>query len=222
MKTQLYSALYGAYDTAKPLPDAVNGIMYTDNPNLVAEGWDIRFAPHHIVTRNGDPGLVAPMLAHKYWKTHPVQACPDVEASIWMDASITPDPDFIDRAESALGDDDWVMVKHPWRSCIYDEANYSAGLARYASMAVSLQTQAAWYRSLAHPSGWGLPATGVNVRRHTPEVMEMSHHWWMDCLTWSHQDQVSLPVLMRLYEDRIRFNWNVSWLEGWQLWPHLK
>lgn len=224
MRVQLYSALYGAYDTVKPLPSNLNGVMFTDNPDLVAEGWRVEFRPHNVITRHGDARLVAPMLAHKFWKTHPAEACPEADVSIWIDASITPDPpeDFIDYAMRTLRWDDWAMVRHPWRDCIYDEAAYSAGLPRYSSLAADLHHQAGWYRQIGHPAHWGLPATGINVRRHTPAVLEMSHHWWMECLSFTHQDQVSLPVLMRLYEDRIKFNWNLGWLGGWQLWPHLK
>jgi hypothetical protein len=196
-------------------------LLYCDQP-IQQKGWLYVQRRHNITTRKGDPAVVAPMLAHKYWKTHPAEAAPWAEVSIWADASIVFDPGFVDKALAALGDDDWAMVRHPWRDCIFDEATYSSTLPRYASLAKDLRTQAAWYKELGHPAHWGLPATGLNVRRHTPAVLEMSHHWWMECLNWTHQDQVSLPVLMRMYQDKIKFNWSLDWLSGWQLWPHLK
>lgn len=226
----IYSALYGGYDTIKPCR-LVRGtpkldVMYHDQPEYAQlgflDGWEPRYVPHNVVSRHGDPALVAPMLAHKFWKTHPARALPGVDVSIWIDASITLHEDFVDYALDALGEDDWALIRHPWRSCIYDEAFYSATLPRYASLADDLHTQAAWYRELGHPARWGLAATGVLVRRHTPEVIELCEHWWQECLNWSHQDQVSLPVLLRMYEDRIKFNWNLGWWEKWELWPHLK
>lgn len=232
MRVGVYSALYGGYDGIKANPPEIRGVMFHDikqlaniehlPPHLHDAIWDFRYAPHNIVSAHGDASLVAPMLAHKYWKCHPDRALPDVDVSIWMDASISLRPGFVDRALAALGDEDWTIIKHPWRDCIYSEADYSATLARYSSLAKDIKRQAAWYKSLGHPAKWGLPATGVLVRRHTPEVLDVSHHWWDECLNWTHQDQISLPVLLKMFEGKIRFNWNLGWLEGWDLWPHLK
>lgn len=228
----IYTANYGVYDTVKLLPDGLRGTMFHDRqilahiedlpPHLHDAVWEFRYVPHNVVSRHGDPRLLAPMLAHKYWKTHPHRALPDVDISIWVDSSITLHEGFTEHALTALGEDDWTLIRHPWRDCVYDEAAYSATLPRYASLAGSIRTQAAWYRNIGHPPGWGLPATGILVRRHTPAALEASAHWWSECLNWSHQDQISLPVLLRLYEDRLKFNWNLGWLDKWDLAPHLK
>lgn len=232
----IYSALYGSYDTVKPIDTEVPAYMFTDQPDLDAPGWTVVHRPHRITTRNGPADLVAPMLAHKWWKTHPAEAIeqigghpglgrlPDV-MTIWIDASIVPEPGFVDKALSALGGDDWAMVPHPWRTCIYTEADYSASLPRYAGLADRIRAQATFYRGIGHPDNAGLIATGVNVRRHTAPVILLGQQWWDDILHWTHQDQISLPVLLRLageWGDRVRWNTNIGWTEGWQLWPHLK
>ena len=149
--------------------------------------------------------------------------------TIWLDASITPEPGFVDKALAALGDDDWAMVPHPWRTCIYTEADYSATLPRYAGLDTRIRTQAGFYRSIGHPDNWGLYATGVNARRHTALTIEVGEQWWQDIINHTHQDQISLPVLARIYSDdarlqrhRLRFNTNIGWTQGWQLCPHLK
>lgn len=226
MKVVVYSALYGHYDTIKPMvpDDGYVSVMYHDIRGVESlDGWTThRYCPHTFTSPHGDPAIVTPMLNHKYWKTHPDEAAPDADISIWVDASIRLQPGFVQEALVALGDDDWAMVRHPWRDCVYTEADYSAGLPRYASLADSLHLQARHYRNIGHPPHWGLPATGVNVRRHTPAVLAMSDQWWDECLNWSHQDQVSLPVLMRLNQHQIRFNYNIGWLDGWELWPHLR
>lgn len=224
MEVGIYSALYGEYDEPKHLLPNQRGVLFNDFSGDLPEyqGWEMRHVPHNVVSGNGDPALVAPMLAHKFWKTHPARALPGVDVSIWIDASITLHDDFVDYALDALGDDDWALMRHPWRTCIYDEAFYSATLPRYASLAGHIRDQAAWYRNIGHPARWGLAATGILVRRHTPAVLEMSEHWWFECTQRSHQDQVSLPVLLRMYEDRIKFNWDLGWWEKWELWPHLK
>jgi hypothetical protein len=235
----IYSALYGGYDTIKPLPGEWTGLMFTDMKDREPEGgWTFIYAPHQIVSGHGDPRLVAPMLAHKYWKTHPGKAMErvgenfhtvcdepgDLDLSIWVDASITLHEGFVEHAVYALGQDDWSMVRHPWRDCVFEEATYSATLGRYASLADDIRRQAAWYRELGHPAHWGLQATGLCIRRHTPAVLNLSHHWWMECLNWSHQDQVSLSVLMRLTGTitNVKWNWDLGWERLWSLAPHLK
>jgi hypothetical protein len=235
----IYSALYGGYDTVKPIDAGVPAYMFTDQPGLDAPGWTVIHRPHRIVSRNGPAELVGPMLAHKWWKTHPDEAisiatdaiwATGTFRSIWIDASITPEPGFVDKALAALGDDDWAMVPHPWRTCIYTEADYSASLARYAGLAGRILEQSAFYRNvMGHPADGGLIATGVNARRHSVAALGVSRLWWDECTYWTHQDQISLPVLLRLQQvsgvdgaPPLRWNTNIGWMEGWGLWPHLK
>ena len=232
----VYSALYGDYDTAKPIDVGdVPAYLFTDQAGIDAPGWEVVHRPHRVTTRNGPAELLAPMLAHKWWKTHPIEAIEHATGciwalgavtSIWIDASIVLEPGFIDKALSALGGDDWAMVPHPWRTCIYTEADYSASLPRYAGLADRIRAQAEFYRTIVgHPANAGLVATGLIVRRHTAPVILLGEQWWSDILHWTHQDQISLPVLLRLageWGDRLRWNTNIGWLGGWQLWPHLK
>lgn len=232
MKVGIYSALYGAYDTFKDVQVGHRIKMFHDLKNWdlggpdqgfdLVSGYDLVYYPHRIVSRHGDPALVAPMLAHKWWKTHPTEALPGVDVSIWVDASITLHAGFVEHALRALGDDDWAMVPHPWRDCIFDEAEYSASLPRYASLGTAIRRQAAWYTEMGHPTHWGLPATGVIVRRHTPAVARLSDYWWHECFHWSHQDQISLPVLMRSFAHDVKYNYNLPWEHLWSLSPHLK
>jgi hypothetical protein len=125
---------------------------------------------------------------------------------------------YVNRCLQALGTDDWSCVRHPARTCIYPEAQFSATLTwRYD--AESIQRQARFYASF-HPANWGLIATGANVRRHTPNVLELCDQWWIENLNWSHQDQLSLPVLLRLAEDKVKFNYNLPWFQWWFLHGH--
>lgn len=229
MTVAIYSAIYGQYDRAKKLPDlGVPAYLYTDNPQIEAPGWEIRHIPHGVATTNGEPGIVAPMLAHKWWKTHPDLACPDAEVSLWIDGSIElhdTQPSYVEQCLQALGDDGWAMVPHPSRACIYPEAEVTETLTwRYDRVAVRRQID--FYRdNVRHPRGWGLMATGANARRHTPQVLRVSHQWWVECVNWSHQDQLSLPVLLRLMDEgpvdhRFSYNYNIPWHEWWTLHPH--
>jgi hypothetical protein len=137
---------------------------------------------------------------------------------MWIDGSMTIlVNDYVQRCLASLGDDDWVMVRHPARNCVYDEAVFSASLARYDGPALLRQME--YYRSIGFPTQWGLMATGANVRRHTKTVIETCEHWWYENITRSHQDQLSLPVLMWL-TPQLKYNWNMPWFIWWHLSEH--
>lgn len=232
MRVSLYTAIYGNSDWVKPIPYLDNpgtggqmtpAYLYTDSIAVAEEadslGWSGRLVPHYIATVKGDPRITAPMLAHKWWKTHPELACPDAEVSIWIDGSMEiHGDDFVIRCVDALGTDDWACVPHPARASIYTEGEYSATLTwRYDPESILAQIR--FYEQF-HTRDWGLIATGHNVRRHTPEVIELSHQWWDSCLTWSHQDQLSLPVLLRIHEEKVKWNMNLPWHQWWKLHEH--
>lgn len=231
MTATVYSAIYGDYDEPKPLPAGRDfaAIMYTDSQDTAWKaselGWVVRIVPHGVATCNGDPAKVAPMLAHKHWKTHPGQVVRLGEIALWVDGSITiTRPDYGAACVAALGNDDIALTPHPWRDCAIAEGEYSATLARYASTPVGEQTR--FYAGF-HPRGWGLFATGAIAWRTTPDVIAFSRHWWHECLNWSHQDQVSLPVLLRMEQEvglegveRLRWNNNLRWEQWWTLSHH--
>ncbi|HET6482086.1 MAG TPA: hypothetical protein VFG35_18930, partial [Actinoplanes sp.] len=135
--------------------------------------------------------------------------------------------ELLDRCLAALGDDDWSVMRHPWRNCVFDEATYSATLVtRYDSAAMMRQHDRYLSDVWNHPRGWGLFATGNMVRRHTNTVWCLGEEWWGHNQTFSHQDQISLPVLFRTYAEgdhigpRLRWNANLPWGEMWHLHPH--
>lgn len=237
MSYALYSALYGGYEYAKPLPADLGcpAILYTDEPDIHAPGWEVRVVDDHFPVEQTwhdvrrDRSATRAMMAHKFWKCHPGLAVPDAKVTMWIDASILITADqYLKRCLEALGDDDWCAVRHPYRTCIYDEAQFSGTLARYDAEA--LNAQVGFYADMGHPRHWGLVATGANVRRHTPAVLELSEHWWHECLTRSHQDQLSLPVLLRLHDEGgpltengeppLRWNMNMPWDTWWGIYEH--
>jgi hypothetical protein len=243
----LYSAVYGAYEaTPKKLPAdlEIPAIMFTDSEDFAARarevGWlgVVNADVYDVVDaglrpENGDVAITRPMLAHKWFKTHPLESMTvapgfgfqGVEASVWMDGSMEINcsgPEFVDRQVAALGSDDWSAMSHPWRRCIYDEERYTAAVCWGRYSVEAMARQVAHYRSLGHPEGWGLFATGHCVRRHTAAVAQLSEVWWQDNLIWSHQDQLSLPVRMRhdAAAGWIRYNTDLPWAGSWELYVH--
>lgn len=220
MSVAVYSAIFGQYDHPKPLPEDLRcpAFMVVDvKDDETAEaaerlGWR--------VIRTSHLSHMTPMMRHKYLKLHPWVLLSNFDATIWMDGSMTiVVNNFVDLCLSALGDDEWSMVRHPVRNCIYDEANFSATLAwKYDAAGVMQQVET--YRSFGMPKNWGLIATGMNVRRNTPAVRKWCKHWWYENVVRTHQDQLSLPVMLWLAKDELKWNMNVPWFQWWHLSEH--
>jgi hypothetical protein len=240
-RVALLSAVYGGYEgTPKRVPAdlPVPAVMFTDSRDFARAAAAVGWIPavikppvsFEVNPANGDPAVVRPMLEHKYWKTHPqvamscVGLAADVDTTIWLDGSMEINcsgQSFVDRNLAALGDDDWSAMAHPWRRCVFAEAVYSSTLVfRYDSAAMLRQHD--HYLEMGHPRGWGLFATGHMVRRHTAQVAALGERWWQHNLIWSHQDQLSLPVLMRRAAElgELRHNTNLPWAGSWELHPH--
>lgn len=241
MRAAVYSAVYGGYEvTPYPIPADLpcDAVMVTDSPvfadRATLAGWKVTIAdppPFIVKSENGDPAITVPMLKHKYWKTHPAAAMElaeqrRVEAAIWVDGSMRICVDgetFVKANLDALGEDDWSLIPHPWRTCIYDEAVYSATLHyRYDPGAMMRQHDLYQASPWEHPRYWGLFASGHSVRRLTAGVAELSHRWWIENLEHSHQDQISLPVMIRRYAEELGVHWNtrLPWATLWELNPH--
>ena len=191
----IVSAIYDGYDLLKPvLPQAgvdVEWILVTDDEVLREEsralGWRVVFEPR--------PG-VHPNRAAKHPKYEPWKYT-DAPVSVWVDASFRVVSDrFAVEATAGLTDDEPIaQFQHPWRDCLFAEADASVGLAKYAGEP-SLE-QAESYRAAGHPEGWGLWATGVIARRHTEAVRKLGWLWLAETYRWSFQDQISQPFALR-------------------------
>lgn len=135
-----------------------------------------------------------PRLAAKVAKCQP-ERYSDAEISVWMDGScrlLLPDSleQIIDGAAGA----DIAQVVHPWRSCIFDEAQASAGMPKYEGQSVLDQVE--HYRSEGHSEKWGLWATGLIVRR-SGTAPHLGVQWLLEQIRWTYQDQLSQPYVLR-------------------------
>jgi hypothetical protein len=185
----ILTSIYGQYDSLKPaMPQIgaeVEWIVVTDDPDLdPGLGWRVVVEPRPDLHPNR--AAKAPkMLPWRYT---------DAPCSVWVDASfLVTSPTFV--ADVLALADPLAQFVHPWRDCVYAEAAASVGLPKYDGEPVLEQT-AASYRA-GHPPHFGLWATGVIARRHTPQVVQLGHRWLQECHRWSFQDQLSEPVVLR-------------------------
>lgn len=212
----IYSANYGAWDPQRAQPVPVQ--MFSEQTNAMSTlARYIRPAATH--GHNADQ--TQNRLDAKWWKLNPQAALPGEPVTIWIDASVTIlRPDFADLCLAELGEDDALFMRHPWRDCIYEEAEASLvpGLhAKYGGQYIPEQTAA--YRAAGHPDHWGLVQSTVLVRRNTSATREMNDRWWTEIVHWSIQDQISLPYVLRRMGDLRWHYWPVNPIAaGWLRW----
>lgn len=223
MKVAVVSSMYGRYDEIAPqieqnldwASDAWSSdwVMVTDQ--LVAPG------PWRVVTEPR-PQL-HPRLAAKVAKCRPDWYA-DADVYVWIDASIEiTSPDFLAwcvdhvmNVESPI-----AQIPHPERTRITDEADVSAGMAKYHDLPVRQQVR--HYLAEGYPDGWGLWATGLIVRRRVRDASQHAHRkldaigdaWLAEQMRWTYQDQLSEAPLLHRADIR------PSDLDGY-LWRHPK
>mgnify|MGYP000843545748 CR=1 FL=1 len=181
MKTIVYSAIYGSYDTPKALPLEEKPILFTDN--LESDCWEVR----KVERPEQHPRMKA-----KYFKCMPHEVL-DCDVSIWIDGSVELKvPNFVQWCLDQLGDKDMALLKHPERDCIYDEANFCQFMPKYQGVPVLEQVEE--YRKQGYPEHNGLWACTVMIRRHNNKVEEFNKLWWEHNNKYTYQDQLSFPI----------------------------
>lgn len=185
------SACYAGYDLVRaqePQDVDVDFILFTDDPGLEAPGWKVVVDEAH----GAHPNLAAkrvkllPPIPHRW--------------VVWIDANtqITY-PSFV-REASKYVNDGIALYRHPRRECIYEEAEASLGAesqnGRYEG--IGIEDQVAHYRAEGHPEHAGLYACGTIVwDQENPEARQLGFAWMTECSKWTHQDQISFPVVCR-------------------------
>jgi hypothetical protein len=195
VKAAVVTSVYDAYDTVKPPMEQhgldVEWVCVTDGSVAVPAGWRAVFEPSR--------GL-SPMRAAKRAKLEPWRYT-DAPASVWIDASYrVTSPYFVGEALGHAHEAGIAQFVHPWRDCLYAEADASMALPKYAGEPLAEQRVTYW--ADYHPEHWGLWAAGVIARWHTDKVRGMCAEWNDHIETWSFQDQVSQPYVLRKWGMR--------------------
>ncbi len=199
----IYSTNYYR-DGSAELPQAVKRTMLTDrshpmepdDPRLRTTWW--RPARDRFWGR----------ISAAYWGFMPHLAMPGVDVTIAIGNNFRIQvADLEQRCVDALGDDDMLLLLHPERDCIYDEADASRKMWRWTGARQDVFGQVRSYRRAGHPAHWGLFHGGMLVRRDTPAMRAFDDRWLAEYRRWSSQSQVSLPVLLRRSDLR------------WHTWP---
>jgi len=141
-----------------------------------------------------------------WWGFHPELALPGIDVTVAIGGNFEIKiPDLAERCLAELGDDDMLLLQHPWRDDIVDEAEASRTVWKWETQDMAGQVQS--YLEAGHPRNWGLFHGGMVVRRDSPAMRAFNAAWWEEYRHWSSQNQLSLPFLLRTSKLR------------WHVWP---
>jgi hypothetical protein len=180
----IYTAISGAYDSLKPVPDRwraeADCIAYVEG--LCGEGWttcEIN-ADFEDGCRNAKRHKIVP---HELFGAY--------EYSIWIDGSVILKPGLsaLDVVRASLQTHDLAVFRHRKRDCIYQEAQACIDAGKDA--VALIERQVARYRAEGYPQNNGLSECTVLIRRHTPAVIRFCEAWYAEILAGSRRDQLS-------------------------------
>ncbi len=132
------------------------------------------------------------------------KTCPhkffEADVSVWVDGNIYLKKGF--APGELLGDFDIALIKHPWRDCIYAERFFAMRrVGRDKECVQAIHRQIKCYRKIGHPERYGLWFGGFIIRRHNERVQKFNEAWWKEIEIFSYRDQLSLPVVIRMFPD---------------------
>ncbi len=187
----IYTALTGGYDNLLQ-PKCQRGdceyVCFSNDISETSVGvWQIRPIPYG----NNDPTRVS-----RFPKINPHTVFPDFESSLYIDANIDITCELYDAMESAMASGTpCAMIRHPERTCIYDEArallNFGLGEPE------KIYEQMKDIRKRGFQAEKGLYVCSIIFRKHNlPAVRCFDEAWWRDYCVFSKRDQLSvMPAL---------------------------
>ncbi len=188
----LYSALVGNYDDIPELKFKKEGweyILFTDQTTAPEyNGWTIYPLQKVIINDN--------TRSCRWHKMHPHKLFDNATCSVYIDCNIILNSDFIYyRAEELLNKDiKLATIKHPFRDCIYDEAEACIAIGKDSPR--TIEKQISKLKSENYPSNNGLFETNIFFRNHNYDaVSKFNESWWEMIYNGSKRDQLSMCYL---------------------------
>jgi hypothetical protein len=184
----VYTCLFGFsepfLDARYERPDDVDFVCFTDDAELRSDFWSIL----HV-----GPSLLDPHRRSKSFKHRPHAVLPAYEESLYLDNTVRLVMPVSQIFELLPISHTIIAFKHPWRDCVYEEAEVVKG-AKYDREEV-IDEQMAHYRRIGYPAHAGLNAAGVLLRRHhSPKLIEFMNDWNFQIMRYSLRDQLSFNV----------------------------
>lgn len=226
-----YTALTIGYDKLEPpvfLVDDGPGcgcearapyVCFTEDRSLTVPGWHMERLPHI-------DGYTPPDILR-----HPVKMqraakilgglSMSAETVLYHDANMRLRKPPHEVAAILMGDCDFGLLYHPWRTCAYDEIDECLKLNRGDPRA--LKRQKVHCRELGLPRKVGLWSCGLFAYRRTEETRRFLTSWWNQVRDFSERDQIGFAFTRWLYAMPINVvpesPWKSSLIE---IRPHAK
>ena len=190
--TTIYTCIVGPYDMPKtPLLHYSNCkyILFTDQINVEAPGWEVRPLPAQVLAQAN------PTAKNRYLKFHPHEFF-DTDYSIYIDGNVRPLTSWEGMLPPAGSKTGLAMFTHPYRDCIYTEAK--ACLALGKGNPEKLKAQIVRYQQEKFPAHYGLnEATLIVADLRNSKSKEILTAWWNEFLnSASNRDQIALPYVL--------------------------
>lgn len=187
MKIAIIRSVFGGIDTMKTLPEQTRLFeLYHFDENT---------SPFPLTQLND-------RMKAKYFKTQ-MHRMVDADLYIWIDGKIQiQSGDFIQQCIEQLNGNDLAIMRHLYRSCIYQEADFiydciSKGNeylgVRYGND--DLRSEVECYRKENYPKWNGLNDCCIFIRKGNAAMNNLFNDWWDKCLTYSCYDQASIQFL---------------------------
>lgn len=184
----IYTAFTGDYDTLKEpefIDENTRYVCFTQNPNLKSDTWEIIQMEDSVLDDNRTA---------KRYRLFPDVYFPDFKYSFWLDGTFQIKGSIREYIYKYVNSPMLVVV-HPERDCIYDEARDSMPFPRYSNYSMTKQVEQ--YRNEGMPPHYGLLASGALFRQHNnPEIISLMRQWWEEIINHTNQDQLSFPYVM--------------------------
>lgn len=176
----IYTVITNDYDVPKKVVlNKIPHILFTDNPNINAPGWQIVE-----VEKTKDQRLQRKLkiLGHPELDKYDV--------TVYVDGSMTLKPSFANIINAYRGG--MVIGKHPTRKCVYAEGIAVKELKKAPKELVDKQIYEYYINDF--PANFGMWAAGVVIR--DKSLKEMNEIWYSKLKEHSHRDQLSLPFAL--------------------------
>ena len=189
-RTVVYTCLFGDYEELNEQRIAdrseTDFICFTDRTDLSSQTWEVR----SISTLGIGPSRESrrpKLLPHLYLGEYD-QSC-YIDNSVILKTAPAEIFSLLDGQEA-----DFLCVKHPWRNCVFDEAEEV--IRQGIDDEARVREQMDHYRKAGFPSEAGLIAGTFLLRRHNaPNMASFGDAWFAHVLRFSKRDQLSFPFV---------------------------
>jgi ABC-type polysaccharide/polyol phosphate transport system ATPase subunit len=201
----VYTAITGDYETLKA-PDCVTDgwdyICFTDDPALQSDFWNVKHIGIDTLNGYGVEHADNPRRLGKFYKMFPHLLLSEYSETIWIDGSLKIVGNLDEYLSRYLQSSDMLCLKHPLRSCVYDEAETVINLG--LAVESDVIEQISRYRADGMPAHYGLVSCSVLYRKNTEAMAKLNKLWYRETMRATPRDQLSFMYCM--WKSRIQYD----------------